>query len=905
MSLGATSERPWLSKRQRMRVLDLSPSPVAVRKRRLHVVSRGSDSENDVPVKCKAVSSSAVAVAAPAQNATTLASAPSASIAKDHVEIAKPACKSPVTGHPMPARAEGRLESLVAMGFLPGPARRALDASRGNLETAIDLCLNGENAKGTGSSTHSVQKPLAGRTRSRAEEAAPVVDRRACAGIARATRVAQPSRGQPARARRHAGRNQSSSSTDEELDLTSDESDHGKSTKQRVRASVTDDGMEDRPFDSDVSDDGARVTRRKPTQAFRELSANAQAILMDALCGPCGTSQSELRRRRVEVRQTFSNGCTSLKKDYWDDSKDIHAQELIAKSPSFSSLKAHQRVGVRWLLAMHSCSPGMILADEMGLGKTLMTLCFLDILKAQKPSVIIAPASLLENWEAEVARWTPGLCALKYHSKNLQGRRALQEEFLRNRSKYQLVITTPQTVHNKEDRILFFKKIDFEYLICDEAHSLKNANSARFMELSKGVQCSRRLLLTGTPIQNCLAELVNLLGFALSSGFRTQVAAELRALSDGPPAQALQQLQIAATPFILRRLKADVLQELPQKKGIVVYLDMDGEQRSTYDQAIEAGREACATTRGTSQSHLKDTFHCLRRICLHPLLGKGRLTPEQETKFVNQMVQVRPDFAKASRAKVERELSTWSDFDKHQAAADLHLDREFCVSREELLSSAKIAELVKILRQQASTGDKTLVFSQFTQMLNIVEGALRAVGILYCRLDGGTAIEDRHTLVENFQGEGGPLVFLVSLKAGGVGLNLTAANVVVMLDLDFNPQNSRQAEDRVHRLGQLRDVTIYYLVCRGTVEEMVLSRNVAKMQLDQHFGARKTALEKAAAEVGCKVDGEEHPVSDAKQAPPLVNVHTTDDGEAEVQAKRCELAVLGELKDMLLGTRIS
>lgn len=195
-----------------------------------------------------------------------------------------------------------------------------------------------------------------------------------------------------------------------------------------------------------------------------------------------------------------------------------------------------------------------------------------------------------------------------------------------------------------------------------------------------------------------------------------------------------------------------------------------------------------------------------------------------------------------------KEVQSWNDFEKHKAALQYGLGREFRVTKEELLASTKVTNLLRITEEQKGSGSKTLVFSQFTQLLDIVECALSTCGVPWFRLDGNTSLEDRHELVSSFQAEGGPSTFLISLKAGGVGLNLTAANTVVMLDLDFNPQNSRQAEDRVHRLGQTREVTVHYLVCRDTVEEMVLKRIIAKMQLDQQFGGRRTAIEEAVEE---------------------------------------------------------
>lgn len=283
-----------------------------------------------------------------------------------------------------------------------------------------------------------------------------------------------------------------------------------------------------------------------------------------------------------------------------------------------------------------------------------------------------------------------------------------------------------------------------------------------------------------------------------------------------------------------------------------------------------------------SSTRVKDAFHKLRRISLHPLMGKSRLSKEQNQKLVEDLCKVRPDYARVGRVRVTREVETWSDFEKHQAAMQHGLGHDFRVSTKELMSSAKVVELLRILREKTSEGGKTLVFSQFTQYLDVVQAALSVAGIEFIRLDGQTVIQERSGMVADFQGKGGPQVFLISTRAGGVGLNLTAANTVIMLDLDFNPQNSRQAEDRVHRLGQSRQVTIYYLICRGTVEELVLQRNVDKMQLDRQFGARRTALEAAV---------------DESKAPETAEDESCTNAEA--QAKQCERAVMQQLQQLL------
>eukprot|EP00928_Gymnodinium_smaydae_P079076 TRINITY_DN63098_c0_g1_i1.p1 TRINITY_DN63098_c0_g1~~TRINITY_DN63098_c0_g1_i1.p1 ORF type:complete len:1081 (+),score=122.35 TRINITY_DN63098_c0_g1_i1:158-3400(+) len=619
-------------------------------------------------------------------------------------------------------------------------------------------------------------------------------------------------------------------------------------------------------------------------QPLFDLSSAAKTALLDQFAGAINDDIDATKREHV--LKSIANGCTNLNFMERETTGSVESQ-----SEAFKSLKTHQRVGVCWLLALHSKVPGMILADEMGLGKTLQTLCFIEALSSERPSLIVAPASLLGNWEAEAAKWTPNLRVLKYHASNAERRHELLTTFFEHESEFRLVITTAQTLHNKQDRELFFRRVLFEYLVVDEAHGLKNPKTARYKDLLRHVACRRRLLLTGTPVQNSLAELGTLLSFALSNvvcgksvGFDVPEAFD--AIVNQSSAQSLQLMQALSGPLILRRLKSDVLQSLPSKRVVVVWCDMEQSQRKQYDQELTACRKAYMSPNGLSKA-----FFSLRRVCLHPLLGKRRLRDEQRARLVTQLIQVRPDFRNVARSRVEKEVEEWNDFVKHQASVDYNLDAEFKVRRDELMDSIKAQKLLEILAQQGQRGDKTLVFSQFTQLLDITQAVLEVSDIGFRRLDGAVAIDERQSLASEFQGGDGPLVFLISTKAGGVGLNLTAANVVVMLDLDFNPQNTRQAEDRVHRLGQTREVTIYYIVCRETVEELVLKRNVSKMHLDQQFGGRQDVLEATvSAGAGMLLDD-----GDTCQ-------HAEGDGVQE--AKECERFVLAEL-GRILGEQLN
>eukprot|EP00929_Paragymnodinium_shiwhaense_P003313 TRINITY_DN10377_c0_g1_i1.p1 TRINITY_DN10377_c0_g1~~TRINITY_DN10377_c0_g1_i1.p1 ORF type:complete len:1081 (-),score=215.82 TRINITY_DN10377_c0_g1_i1:53-3295(-) len=591
-------------------------------------------------------------------------------------------------------------------------------------------------------------------------------------------------------------------------------------------------------------DDKRESQRCRALAMSRAAAASAKAVLR-ALAGPlCPADCSEtLPQREANIRQSMSCGCTNLQKDYWGP-----GDNLQGASGAFSSLREHQRVAVRWLMAMHSCSQGMVIADEMGLGKTLEALCFLEALSSRKPSLVIAPASLLDNWEAEVARWTPRLRTLKYHTRDGSSRQDLRERFFRDPEQYQLVLATPHALLHREDRALFFRRIEFEYLVCDEAHSLKSQNTGVFRNLHRTIRSQRRLLLTGTPVQNSLEELANLLGFALSSQDDVDILRHLQEMSKQPTGRAMRRLQTLVAPFILRRLKEDVLPDLPPKRGVVVYCDMNERQRAHYDDVLDASRRKHQGEQVDSRTVI-EAYRRLLRVCLHPVLGQAKWSSGQRAELCRLLSQpgCKQEFEGVAPAIAQGEVDKWSDYDCHTAAQENSLPAEYHLTPSEFLCSTKTMELLRIIRQQMSTGQKTLVFSQFVMVLDVLEAALTVEGINYYRLDGTTDIAERHELVSTFQAEGGPLVFLMTTKSGGVGLNLTAANVVVMLDLDFNPHNMRQAEDRAHRIGQGRDVTVYYLVCRGTVEEMVLKRILKKMHLDVHFGGRSASFEAAAA----------------------------------------------------------
>lgn len=597
--------------------------------------------------------------------------------------------------------------------------------------------------------------------------------------------------------------------------------------------------------------------------ALATISGRAKAAVIEALVGP-----ESHRTGRVET--SIRRGRVALRKNLWEG--DANDEELSGLSPSYGKLKGYQRVGVRWLLALASRGIGGILADEMGLGKTAETLVFLDILQARqikegrgealRPSLVVVPASLMGNWMAEVRLWCPHFKVFQYYSglQNERGNLAEQyvQEHVQNDNFCQLILTTPGVLQNKTDRSIFFRRLDIEYLIYDEAHGVKNAEAQKFRDIYRGLQVQRRLLLTGTPLQNSLRELGNLLTLLLAQtpppegtrkppGYRESVAA-IDELKDLVERGLLRTLQVRAAPFILRRLKKDVMKDLPPKTGHTVHCPLTQAQQAEYEREIMKARAECAKGK-VRRDFVKNCFFRLRRICNHPLLGQCKFSDADYEALVAALKTVRPDFMRAAHAKALAEVRSWSDYEVAAVVREhglaLRLGQHFSASRHELLEgSAKVARMVQLLQEQRSLGRKTLVFSQFTQFLDLIAEILQTVGVGFARLDGSTIVADRPDIVRVFQDPGSGMdVFLLSTKAGGVGLNLTAADAVIMMDLSFNPQDNRQAEDRVHRLGQTQPVRVHYFVCKDTIEEQILKTNLDKMALDYKFGGQKMLLQ--------------------------------------------------------------
>jgi superfamily II DNA or RNA helicase len=453
-------------------------------------------------------------------------------------------------------------------------------------------------------------------------------------------------------------------------------------------------------------------------------------------------------------------------------------------------LRPYQRLGVAWLWHLHRHDLGGILADEMGLGKTVEALALVAALHADKsprpgaklqagnPGLVVCPASLVENWRREALRFTPGLRVLAHHG----GERADSSAAF---SGADLIITSYGTLVRDQP---LFASLEFACVIGDEAQHIKNPRTQNAQAL-RALRARGRFLLTGTPVENRLDDLRSLFDFLLPG----YIAAPPAASRGDERAWFDERLRAQTAPYILRRTKGVVAPELPPKIEQTIYCELPPAQAALYRQwqergereldALAAGGAAEARVRFATLTQLLR----LRQICCDP-----RLVAE-----------------------------TWS---------------------VDATVPAKLEAFRELLEETIDDGHRLLVFSQFTSLLALLRRELEAQATAYCYLDGTMPARARHAEIDRFQQSPDVPVFLISLKAGGTGLNLTGADTVVHFDPWWNPAVEAQATDRAHRIGQTRVVTSYRLICAGTVEEKVLQlQEVKRALLADVFEASETA----------------------------------------------------------------
>ena len=549
-------------------------------------------------------------------------------------------------------------------------------------------------------------------------------------------------------------------------------------------------------------------SRKLSTGKFAILDTGAveelQEVLLD--CAPSQRPGENGVNYRMNAQQAGFLDCTLREQGFaltappaWQDRARRQRGELKLECPPLGPLdtvlRPYQKQGVAWLEFLRGNGFGGILADEMGLGKTLQVLAHLAARRSLEsgahpaaPTLVVCPTSLVFNWVAEATRWTPQLRVLPLDGPDRHTRfeRIAQSD---------LVVTSYALIRRDADR---YREVEFDTVILDEAQHIKNRQTQNAQAV-KAIRAAHRLVLTGTPLENSVLDLWSIYDFLMPGYLGT--AADFRERYEIPIGRekdtaSMARLTKRVRPFLLRRLKRDVVQELPAKLEQIAFCELNDEQRTLYQQILAHTRQEVTEAVGEaglakSRMLVLTALLRLRQVCCDLRLLAPKATAAEEGS--TSPLPLTPSRPPAP------------------------------------IPGGKLQLFSELLDEIIDGGHRVLVFSQFTSMLQLLREELESRELDYCYLDGSTS--NRASVVQRFQADATIPAFLISLKAGGVGLNLTGADTVIHFDPWWNPAVEDQATDRAHRIGQTRVVTSYKLIARGTVEEKILNLQRKKREL--------------------------------------------------------------------------
>ncbi|XP_044262414.1 ATP-dependent helicase brm isoform X2 [Tribolium madens] len=516
-----------------------------------------------------------------------------------------------------------------------------------------------------------------------------------------------------------------------------------------------------------------------------------------------------INKAKVEDDEYHKNA--NEEQTYYSIAHTVH--EIVTEQASImvnGKLKEYQTKGLEWLVSLYNNNLNGILADEMGLGKTIQTIALITYLMEKKkvngPYLIIVPLSTLSNWVLEFEKWSPSVVVVSYKG-SPAGRRAIQSQM--RSTKFNVLLTTYEYVI-KDKGVL--AKLPWKYMIIDEGHRMKNHHCKLTQVLNTHYLAPHRLLLTGTPLQNKLPELWALLNFLLPSIFKScstfeqwfnapfATTGEKVELNEEETILIIRRLHKVLRPFLLRRLKKEVESQLPDKVEYIIKCDMSGLQKVLYKHMqskgvlLTDGSEKGNKGKGGAKA-LMNTIVQLRKLCNHPFMFQNIEEKYCDHVGISGGVISGPDLYRAS---------------------------------------GKFELLDRILPKLKVTGHRVLLFCQMTQLMTIMEDYLSWRGFGYLRLDGTTKAEDRGDLLKKFNAKNSDyFLFLLSTRAGGLGLNLQSADTVIIFDSDWNPHQDLQAQDRAHRIGQQNEVRVLRLMTVNSVEERILAAARYKLNMDE------------------------------------------------------------------------
>ena len=459
-------------------------------------------------------------------------------------------------------------------------------------------------------------------------------------------------------------------------------------------------------------------------------------------------------------------------------------------------MRRYQEVGFKWLKTLDNYGLGGILADDMGLGKTLQVITLLldynNNAVNRKTSIVVSPSSLALNWFSELKKFAPSLNACV-----ISGNAEERKKIIKDIDKYDIIITSYDLLKRDIEEYKNLK-YEFKYIIADEAQYIKNNNTQNFKAI-KQIKAQTRFALTGTPIENSLAELWSIFDFSMPGYLYSY--RQFKELFETPiikeeDSYKVKKLKMLIEPFILRRIKEEVLTELPDKTVTVLNSEMEDEQQKIYMSYMAEAREEVANELKVNsfeknQMKILALLMRLRQICCHPSL------------FINN----------------------------YQAG------------------SGKLNQCMEIIKDAVQANHKILLFSGYTSMFDLIEPELEKEGIKYFKLTGQTKVSDRIKLVDEFNENADIKVFLISLKAGGTGLNLIGADMVIHYDPWWNISAENQATDRTYRIGQKRNVQVYKLITKNSIEEKIYELQQRKAKLvDNMLSTNETFISKLSKE---------------------------------------------------------
>ena len=560
-------------------------------------------------------------------------------------------------------------------------------------------------------------------------------------------------------------------------------------------------------------------------------------------------------------------------------------------------MREYQLEGLTWLTCLYQIGLNGILADEMGLGKTVQLISFIAFLREQGtngPFLILGPLSTVQNWVNEFAKWTPKIPVVMYHG-TPQSRAQIRRQKLKGDSKSAQfpVVCTSYEICMRDKKYL--SNYQWKFIVVDEGHRLKNFNCKLVKEL-KQYTSESRLILTGTPLQNNLAELWSLLNFLLPEAFSdlehfesmfdfsdVQDKDGLDSISKQRKAKIIASLHGILKPFLLRRVKEDVETSLPKKREYILYAPLTPTQKELYrkikDNDIRAYLEQKAIERigeGKERPKVMEIRGGKRKAeaetstSIKSAKSSRSSTPASSLRFVRRTKKQTyeelsdREYFKQMEESSESDQVDEEEQEEHDRANTLAQARRevnqkklqnpvmqlrlACNSPHHffwpwaqdqdpdaslITESGKMILLDRLLPYLFKKNHKVILFSQFSRQLDILQDYAYLRGWNVCRIDGSVKVNDRQEQIESFNSSNDHRLFLLSTRAGGLGINLTAADTVVLYDSDWNPQQDLQAQDRAHRIGQTRPVIVYRLATKGTIEQTLLEKADGKRRLEK------------------------------------------------------------------------